>query len=103
MPSQRCSLCAVNYPPGRSECIRCGGPLWPCTDPVSENWADVDAATAGRDAMKVEMWRLHVLVEANYPVGLAEKLAAAGDVDLHQAVELVESGCPAEIAAKILL
>ena len=42
---------------------------------------------------KVESWRLHVLIEAGYPLPLAEKLAAALDADLHEAVELVGQGC----------
>ena len=37
---------------------------------------------------KVESWRLHVLMEAGYPLPLAEKLAAS-EADLHHAVELV--------------
>jgi hypothetical protein len=46
---------------------------------------------------------LHVLVEeAGYPPELAKKLAHS-DVDLHQAVELVQSGCTHETAADILL
>ncbi|MEZ5099709.1 MAG: hypothetical protein R3C15_07920 [Thermoleophilia bacterium] len=51
---------------------------------------------------KVEGWRLHVLMEAGYPVELAERVAAS-DVDLHHAVELVDQGCSPEIAARILL
>jgi hypothetical protein len=51
---------------------------------------------------KVESWRLHVLVEAGYPLPLAEKLAAS-DADLHRAVELVLAGCAHETAAEILL
>jgi hypothetical protein len=52
---------------------------------------------------KVESWRLHVLIEAGYPLGLAERLAAS-DADLHLAVELVRSrGCAHETAAEILL
>jgi hypothetical protein len=52
---------------------------------------------------KVESWRLHVLVvEAGYPLELAEKLAHS-DVDLHRAVELVRAGCTHETAAEILL
>ena len=51
---------------------------------------------------KVESWRLHVLIEAGYPLPLAERLAGSG-VDLHTAVELLERGCRAEIAAEILL
>ena len=37
---------------------------------------------------KVESWRLHVLVEAGYPLSLAEKIAHS-EADLHRAVELV--------------
>jgi hypothetical protein len=51
---------------------------------------------------KVESWRLHVLIEAGYPLPLAEKLADS-EADLHGAVELVASGCAHETAARILL
>ena len=51
---------------------------------------------------KVESWRLHVLIEAGYPLPLAEKLAHSED-DLHRAVELVRDGCTFETAAEILL
>jgi hypothetical protein len=51
---------------------------------------------------KVESWRLHVLIEAGYPLALAEKLAHS-EADLHRAVELVHSGCTFETAAEILL
>ena len=52
---------------------------------------------------KVESWRLHVLIEAGYPLPLAEKIAAALDADLHHAVQLVENGCDPRTAAEILL
>jgi hypothetical protein len=51
---------------------------------------------------KVESWRLHVLIEAGYPLGLAERLAAS-EADLHRAVELVTNGCAHATAAEILL
>ena len=51
---------------------------------------------------KVESWRLHVLIEAGYPLSLAERLAAS-EADLHRAVELVMQGCAPETAADILL
>jgi hypothetical protein len=55
------------------------------------------------ESSKVESWRLHVLIEAGYPLALAERLAAS-DADLHLAVELVSSrGCAHETAAEILL
>ncbi len=52
---------------------------------------------------KVESWRLHVLMEAGYPLPLAEKLAAALDADLHHAVDLVARGCDPRTAVEILL
>lgn len=51
---------------------------------------------------KVESWRLHVLIEAGYPLGIAERLAAS-EADLHLAVELVTNGCAHATAAEILL
>lgn len=51
---------------------------------------------------KVYGWRLHVLIEAGYPVDLAERIAAS-EVDLHQAVKLLSQGCTPEVAAEILL
>ena len=51
---------------------------------------------------KVESWRLHVLIEAGYPLSLAERLAVS-NADLHRAVELVRLGCGHETAAEILL
>ena len=44
------------------------------------------------ERVKVESWRLHVLVEAGYPVPLAERVAHS-NADLHQAVGLVRAGC----------
>ena len=51
---------------------------------------------------KVESWRLHVLIEAGYPLTVAEQLAVS-EADLHLAVELVSHGCEHETAAEILL
>ena len=51
---------------------------------------------------KVEGWRLHVLIEAGFPLHLAERLAAS-EADLHTCVELVRRGCDPGIAAEILL
>lgn len=57
----------------------------------------------GNERAKVESWRLHVLIEAGYPLPLAEKIAAALEADLHEAVELVGKGCDPTTAAEILL
>jgi len=51
---------------------------------------------------KVESWRLHVLIEAGYPLQLAERLATS-EADLHVAVHLVHNGCTHATAAEILL
>lgn len=51
---------------------------------------------------KVESWRLHILLEAGYPVHLAERIAVS-EVDLHDAVQLLSRGCDAVTATEILL
>jgi hypothetical protein len=71
---------------------------------VTENELD-EIAIASRppEAEKVESWRAYVLLQAGCPGELALELAARGDVDLHQAVDLFENGCPGPTAARILL
>ena len=59
-------------------------------------------ADAQTERAKVESWRLHVLIEAGYPLPLAERVAAS-EADLHLAVDLVVAGCTPETAAEILL
>ena len=51
----------------------------------------------------VEQWRAEALERAGYPPEAAVEIAARGDVDLHQAAELLEKGCTPELALKILL
>ena len=58
--------------------------------------------TDQNERAKVQSWRLHVLIEAGYPLPLAEKIADS-EADLHDAVELVACGCTHETAARILL
>jgi hypothetical protein len=60
------------------------------------------AETDRDERSKVESWRLHVLMEAGFPLPLAEKIAHS-EADLHTAVELVISGCAHQTAAEILL
>ncbi len=54
------------------------------------------------ERVKVESWRLHVLVEAGYPIPLAERVAHS-NADLHQAVALVRAGCAPDLAAEIVV
>jgi hypothetical protein len=65
---------------------------------------DILATDVARDERaKVEGWRLHVLIEAGYPLPLAERIAQSS-ADLHDAVTLVaRRGCRPDIAAQILL
>lgn len=68
--------------------------------PVSNMTQIVEHAQNERE--KVASWRLHVLIEAGYPLPLAERLAQS-EADLHSAVELVRQGCEPKTAAEILL
>ena len=52
---------------------------------------------------RVESWRLQELERAGYSPAAAAKLAARHDIDLHFAVELVERGCPPDVALQILI
>ena len=51
----------------------------------------------------VEQWRLEALRRAGYDAEAATILAASHDVDLHSAIELLERGCPADLALQILI
>ncbi len=50
----------------------------------------------------VSTWRRSRLLEAGFPEGLATRLGADGGADLHALLQLVDRGCPPELAARIL-
>jgi hypothetical protein len=52
---------------------------------------------------RVIHWRFERLCVAGYCAYDALKLAGAFEVDLHRAIEIVERGCPSDIAVRILL
>lgn len=52
---------------------------------------------------RIERWRAEELERAGYEPRAAGRLAVRHDVDLHTAVELLERGCPADLALRILL
>lgn len=52
---------------------------------------------------RIEQWRHEGLERAGYDPESALVLAASHDVDLHQAVGLLERGCSVELALQILL
>lgn len=58
--------------------------------------------TRPNEQAKVESWRLHILIEAGFPLPLAEKLAVS-EADLHECVDLLRQGCSPAMAAEILL
>ena len=51
---------------------------------------------------RVERWRTAELMRVGLPGDDAVALAARFDVDLHEAIELVQRGCPPELAVRIL-
>jgi len=52
---------------------------------------------------RVICWRASELIRAGYDPNVAVDLAERQDVDLHRALELVERGCPPELATQILV
>jgi hypothetical protein len=52
---------------------------------------------------RIVRWRSEELERAGYAPDGAAALAARLEVDLHEAIDLVKSGCPADIAVRILL
>ena len=51
----------------------------------------------------VEAWRAEQLEMAGYGAQAAAELAMRQDIDLHAAIDLLASGCSAELALQILL
>jgi hypothetical protein len=51
---------------------------------------------------RVERWRADRLERAGYSPEQAVELAGRLDVDLHQAIRLVERGCTPDVALEIL-
>ncbi|HEX6517004.1 MAG TPA: hypothetical protein VF049_15670 [Nocardioidaceae bacterium] len=64
----------------------------PGTAPCLRGGAPVDVRT----------WRRCRLLEAGFPPALAAALAGTPTVDLHALLQLVDRGCPPELAARIL-
>lgn len=62
------------------------------TRPCRSDGPPVDVAT----------WRRCRLLAAGFPEHLATVLASTSSVDLHALLQLVDQGCPPELAARIL-
>jgi hypothetical protein len=65
-----------------------GKPSAPGTDPTARG--------------ELTNWRMEQLVRTGFDADLAASVAADRAMDLHALIELVESGCPPELAARIL-
>jgi len=52
---------------------------------------------------RIEHWRAEALERAGFDLRSASALAMRHDVDLHDAIELLDRGCPPELALQILL
>ena len=64
------------------------------------------AETGTRDVTeieRIERWRAEALERAGYDAPAARELAARLDIDLHHATDLLQSGCPQDVALRILL
>lgn len=55
------------------------------------------------EQQRIERWRAEMLERAGFSAAHAGELATRADVDLHTAIGLIENGCPAEVALRILL
>ena len=50
----------------------------------------------------VQAWRRCRLLEAGFPASLAYEVAADPGFDLHALLQLVDRGCPVELAVRIM-
>ena len=65
--------------------------------------ATADLTYEETEDQRVESWRLEALERAGYDRKAAAVLACRRDVDLHQAMALIQRGCSPELALEILL
>ena len=54
------------------------------------------------ESRAVADWRRKQLVRSGFPRSLAARLASDPEYDLHRLIELVERGCPPELAVRVL-
>ena len=61
-----------------------------------------EGTAAEREGADVITWRYRQLADAGFEASLAAVLSADRRWDLHALLELVERGCPPQLAARIL-
>jgi hypothetical protein len=70
---------------------------------VIRHQRDVQTKTRSeRQVDEVVRWRREQLAETGFSLPLAARVANDARYDLHALIELVERGCPPELAARIL-
>jgi hypothetical protein len=62
-----------------------------------------DIAYTETEEQRIESWRMEALERAGYDRRAAAILACRKDVDLHQAMSLLQNGCSPELALQIPL
>ena len=55
------------------------------------------------ESERVERWRTEELIRVGFHPDVAVVMAIEPSIDLHAAVDLIERGCPPDVAARILL
>jgi hypothetical protein len=55
-----------------------------------------------RGGHEVVRWRREQLVDSGFPLPVAARLAKDARYDLHALIELIERGCPPELATRIV-
>lgn len=60
------------------------------------------AARPRRPSAEVQAWRQSRLLEVGFDRVLAESIAAEPCIDLHALMQLLDRGCPPDLAARIL-
>jgi hypothetical protein len=61
----------------------------------------IDQRQQGR-ASEITSWRCRQLASSGFPGTLARRIAQDASYDLHALIELIERGCPPELAVRIL-
>ena len=70
----------------------------------SMDMATIERTTAAEEAVvQLLRWRFQQLCRAGFELDEATVLATHWEIDLHQAADLMERGCPSATALRILL
>jgi hypothetical protein len=70
---------------------------------VQVEMSTADVAYTETEEQRIESWRMEALERAGYGRRASAILACRKDVDLHQAISLLQNGCSPELALRILL